>query len=486
MAARSALSSLASNLASIAGDERGSERLERCITIGLTLPPTPNLETTTDILQTLEQTLASLLPYTEFLSINRYGSHVLQSLLSILPPLFPHLPPTSTVLQSLQAIAETLLPSLLEYATHIAGSHVLRSLICALGGIVPSSVLPKRGKGGKHKHSGSRQSQLPTTNTSTSYPQSVTSWPQPSMISALESMVRALVDKCGKKDRGYLQMLCCHSDAAPVIATAIRVIAVVDSKGETKESENMDMNKDANKASRTGELQSGSYPSVKTNGPGEALIRAILEADDAKNVGEVVYGLSGDKLGSFILEACLETYPITSNILYEHGVKGRVKEYVEDDVSNFVLQSMLQHLPDGRQDVVSEVIKSIKNGMLEKNRTGVLFRLVQYAGRTGVKKEDVYNAVFGNYTVSDILKIELPEKEGGRVKIDVNGARAVYWITNGTYGVFGEKVVEKGIKDLGSAEVIALVKDGMGSKLVVDGMLESETDKVRDMGAGLI
>ncbi|GMH61261.1 hypothetical protein TrRE_jg10377, partial [Triparma retinervis] len=459
MAARSALSSLTSNLASISGDERGSDLLEKCITIGLSLPPDSSTETKTDVLETLESTLTSLLPYTEFLSINRYGSHVLQSLLSILPPLYPLLPPTSTVLPSLLTIAETILPSLLEYATHIAGSHVLRSLICALGGVTPSTILPRRGKKGKHKHSGSSQ----TLTSSSSYPLNVPVQRGPSsaqLLPALDGLVGALLSKAGKKDKGYMQYLSCHSDASPVIMTMIRVKACVEDASRTPgpsggAHKGGEANaKDANASGRTGSLQAGSYPSVSKGGVGERLVRAVLEADDPSVVGEVVYGLSGERLGSFVLEACMECYPEASTIVWKEGARGRAREFVDDDVGNYVVQGILQHMREGDGEVVGTLAGMIKGTLLKPNRMGVLFRLVQYAGRTGIGVEDVYNGVFGNASVPEILRVELPEKEGGRTSIDVNAARVVYWFTEGGFGKWGDKVVEGGIKTLGSAEVM--------------------------------
>ena len=164
------------------------------------------------------------------------------------------------------------------------------------------------------------------------------------------------------------------------------------------------------------------------------------------------------------MEAALEVYPKAAEIVW--GVmKGKVDEYVKDDIANFTFQALLTHATTGGGDMISDILPLIRNKtILQTNRTGVLFRLVQMSSRLQVLQEVVYNAVFGNTNVGEMLKIELSEKDGGRVKIDVNAARAVYWFLEGGFGGWGEKVMD-GVKGLGNAEIEALVRDGMGSKV---------------------
>ena len=211
-AARAAISSLRHSLASVCGDERGSDLLEKCVAAGLTLPPSSSdadanmkfEEAKSDVLDATLEALDALSPYWEFLSINRYGSHVVEALLAALPPLFQHLPEEHRIFTSLLDMAEVFQASLLEYSTHVAGSHVLRSLLCVLGGCVPQQVLTARGSKGKHKHSGSGRSPV----TSSCYPSSVNIYEngQAVLKPKFDAIIEELIKACRAEGKTFLQV----------------------------------------------------------------------------------------------------------------------------------------------------------------------------------------------------------------------------------------------------------------------------------------
>mmetsp|Transcript_6735 Transcript_6735/g.7579 ORF Transcript_6735/g.7579 Transcript_6735/m.7579 type:complete len:306 (+) Transcript_6735:27-944(+) len=145
-AALSALGEITQEIASLAGDEQGSQSLEV-----ITRIVAPYSELASRIL------LNSCKGYYFHLATHRYGSHVLQTILQLSNTntntnthaldlaLHEEAPPSlreehdTTALPSLYdllvGVVEELTPHLTELATHLCGSHVVRTLLCVLGGV---------------------------------------------------------------------------------------------------------------------------------------------------------------------------------------------------------------------------------------------------------------------------------------------------------------------------------------------------------------
>ncbi|GMI24819.1 hypothetical protein TeGR_g13145 [Tetraparma gracilis] len=160
LAARNALSSLRGSLASLAGEERGSSLVELCISRALSADPCVQAGDAAaeegergDVQAALAELVGALRPYAHFLAINRYGSHVLQALLSRLPPLVPLMPPGN--LPPLLELLKDLAGPFPDLIPHISGSHICRSLLCVLRGLPPAALADRRGKKSKHSHTGS-------------------------------------------------------------------------------------------------------------------------------------------------------------------------------------------------------------------------------------------------------------------------------------------------------------------------------------------
>ncbi|GMH71569.1 hypothetical protein TL16_g05687 [Triparma laevis f. inornata] len=535
LAARAALLSLSQSLASLCGDERGSEIIEKCIRIGIV--SNEDEEEQLEVLEALESTLSALSPYTEFISINRYGSHVLSTLFSSIPPLLSSLPDTCTA--HIISIKDILKGSLLELMQHISGSHVLRSLICLLGtrpsrseatsrgmrysgrtpipkpqipyaasfsvkvdatckslrnsmpvnlpivhissaplvlaGILEKDILPPKGKKGKQRKS-------PTT-TSTNYPHNVSLFSTPDTFkTAFDDLTSTLVNRALRKEPGFMQFLCCHTGASPVLMCLLRSGAVTYG---VKEDGDIGVSEDANEKSRTLNLTTKDFPKIIEGSPLHGMCAAILGLDNAGTSKEIVYGLGGEVCGSWVLEAVME---VGGDGIFEciyRGVDGRVAEFVTDDVANFVIQSLMSHVrkPETATALIKETLPLIKSSrILKPDRSGVLMRAFQMSGRFSVSQELIYNALFAETTVSELIDCIIEE----RVTINVNGARTILYMLKMFEKVWAEKVFKMVRDFLNPGQIVELCKDGMGSKLLIDGMLEMPHEDLRKIATEMV
>ncbi|GMH87611.1 hypothetical protein TrVE_jg2629 [Triparma verrucosa] len=468
LAARAALLSLSHSFASLCGDERASSILEKCLRLGLL--PSTDPEESSEVYETLQTCLKSVEGYAEFIAINRYGSHVLSTLFSVMAPLLPSLPATSVT--SVISITSTLKGSLLELTQHISGSHVLRSLLCLLAGVSEKDVLPPKGKKGKKRK---------TENVSASYPRNVTVHSSPSLFkSSFDDIISTIVNRSSRKEKGFMQYLACHEGASKVLMCGLRVGGCAYGSGVVSVCVT-----DSNETGRTLNLTSLDFPKLNSGSVLAAMAAAILGLDDAETSREIVYGLSGEVSGSWVLEAIMEVCgPVIFDGIFL-GAQGRLKEYVEDDVANFVAQSLMAHCRDKStaDKIVKEVLPMIKNGrILKADRSGVLMRAVQMCGRFEVGQELIYNAIFAETNVAELVDVVIEE----RVTINVNGARVILYMLSSFDKVWAAKVYKALAAVLNPGQIVELCKDGMGSKLLIDGMLTTKYDDLRGEATGMV
>mmetsp|Transcript_54567 Transcript_54567/g.59209 ORF Transcript_54567/g.59209 Transcript_54567/m.59209 type:complete len:444 (-) Transcript_54567:2421-3752(-) len=253
-AALSALGEITQEIASLAGDEQGSQSLEV-----ITRIVAPYSELASRIL------LHSCQGYYFHLATHRYGSHVLQTILQLSNvntnthaldlALHEEAPPSlreendSNSLPSLYdllvGVVNELTPHLSELATHLCGSHVVRTLLCVLGGVsLEASAFDKYKNTsirGKTKHKKKKKKKKPSSSDDTdSSPSNAGSMSivyienpiiTPSrFVSTLEAFSQALL--VGNNDNsdnnnnepGELQQQACHASAGPLLIVLIRVL----------------------------------------------------------------------------------------------------------------------------------------------------------------------------------------------------------------------------------------------------------------------
>jgi len=275
-AAFSALDEVKSEIASLAGDEYGSQSIEI-----LTRIAAPYSEIASRIL------LNACKGYYLHLTTHRYGSHVLQTILQLsmvsisssmtttttttaaaaaaatdnndlalheeAPPSLKEEDENNMSLPSLYeliiGVVDELSPHITELAVHLCGSHVVRTLLCVLGGVTLESsrhdtsnsnnkkqfdmggtirgrLKPKKKKKKKKPSSSddsSSSSSTPQAGTMTIVYQTNSRIEPNKFQPTLESLSQALLGE-RSAEPGELQQHACHASAGPLLIVLIRVL----------------------------------------------------------------------------------------------------------------------------------------------------------------------------------------------------------------------------------------------------------------------
>jgi len=537
-AALSAIDEIRNEIASLAGDEFGSQCLELMATIAL-----PYSEFAARTM------LCGLKGYHLHLATHRYGSHVVQSILQLSmvaktkkdlavhadgPQLTNEDLPTLTEL--IQGIVDELAPHANQLAVHVCGSHVMRSLICLLGGVdlnqgpvvsenkLESAAL-RQGKN-KSKKKKKKQPEGTQSNGQAHAGMMLMSFKTSSRIEP-SSLSDSLIQLSGalwgySGSSGELQQMACHPSASPLLIVSLRVLAYafVSSKEDW-------LRKERDQSKFLSDFRLGIHkpePIYDLDSPAGTLACSILclnlQETDKKQVGDVVYGLSGEPRGSHVLETLFRISPdaIYEKILECGGFVASMKEYSEHDVSNFVIQALLATVRTKEQ--AESLLKSIENIMINgyivdkhNRRRGILWRAAELAAKFRVGQEillkslrigmgiaigkgkeeenhDMIDEGGGNrkkrhHTFSIPLKecipplidLKAPEREGGRVTIDVAGARAVYHLLRFSPHLCDE-VLDGIVKSMTQDDLELIIKDGLGSRCIIDGILDGPMNEL--------
>jgi hypothetical protein len=478
-AARAALTSLASSLASVGGDERGSAALESCIALGLS--PDPQAEdglTDEEEVATLAtDVVASVAEYAHFLALNRYGSHVLQCVIELLPPLVSKAvashqgdEASAPLIQATARLVDALRGPFPQLVTHISGSHIIRSLLPILAGVPPSSLEDRRGTKSKHSHKGSAS--LVVKHALYPYNPLYRTTFEPELFSFVATLL-----EMDASQPGYLRDLAMNPSGCGLLQTLLRVVALTEAGDAERGAEQSD---DIYSAGRLGEVDSAAFP--KCGEKGLEIISAImfLNTSDAANA---ISGLAKNQSGSSIVECILEVSPIdTLRSIYAAGVKGNVHALIDDNVGNYVVQGMLAH---GDAELVKELLGEVIScsRVSQKDRRGVLFRALDACVKYSLMQERFFNFV-SPLDIPSLFAAVLPEKEGGRLTLDVNGGRAVNRLLRFD-GVWRNKVVDAVIKAVDGRLLKAMAMDGASSKVVVEGVLTAGGGAAADWMRGL-
>ncbi|KAL9183612.1 hypothetical protein ACHAXT_004468 [Thalassiosira profunda] len=258
--------------------------------------------------------------------------------------------------------------------------------------------------------------------------------------------------------------------------------------------------------------------------------------------GDVIYGLSGEPRGSILLEAILRCCPDAfHDALCRVGGfydEKTLREYIQHGVSNYVVQAILVTVRNREQ--VSTMVKCL-NGIVEDGsilpgsgrqeteddnakprnaRTGIVWRACEMCASTGSSQdqEQILSALLRGFaslakekggeddTKSDdklrkkrskakglsveeciprLLGLEPGSCEGGgkfaadgsRITLDAAGARALYHILH-----FKERLRMDWVKGIvnmyGSEDLVKIANDGLGSRCVLDGLLEGPSKAI--------
>jgi hypothetical protein len=533
-AALSAIDEVRNEIASLAGDEWGSQCIEILAQIAA-----PYSETAARVL------LSACSGYHLHLATHRYGSHVVQSILQLAVSsslvrdlgLHPEAPQFGTYVDSLPSLFDLILgmieelsSSATQLAVHICGSHVLRTLLCVLGGVdlVPSgphgakitnadSIIRGRKKPKKKKNKPQMDNSSGNSHAGTmSIVYRTNSRLETNVfLNELASLAHSIMGAATNAP-GELQQLACHPSAGPLIIILLRVLTY--SSSEAREMmENLPGDGNAEISDfRLGILRP--EPTFQDGSIAHEMARKLLCWTEGKEkqtlVGDVIYGYSGDPRGSHVLETLLR---LSSDDMYEGIVNygefenpSFLHEYCEHEVANFVVQTLLTTIrnKDQAARMLKAIDKVVSGGLAvdgTKMRRGLLWRSCELATKYRVGQETLLKSIRmgfgssihqsddGNKGNSDeankrkqrkkalaveikeciplLLDLKKPTDDSSRVELDVAGARAIYHMLHFTPRLC-EDVLKGLLDELTSEEIASLTRDGLGSRCILDGILD--------------
>ncbi len=551
-AALSALEEVKAEIASLAGDEYGSQSIEILVQIAA-----PHSEIASRIL------LNACKGYYLHLATHRYGSHVLQTILQLSATssetgngkdlaLHEEAPPTlrdqdTVSLPSLhdciQEVVEELAPHASELAVHMCGSHVLRTLLCVLGGV---SLVAGHASGGNNKRfeqtgatirgrlksKKKKKKKKPTSGGDDPAPHAGTMsivYPSNPRIdpnefsSTLESLSSALLGE-PSEDPGELQQHACHNSAGPLLIVLIRVLAYSAKEARAELSEGGAENHNNTNAA-IADFRMGIAKPEPRYSHGSLADKAVKQilcwqegADEQEHASDVVYGLSGEPRGSHVLETILRLCP---DDFYESLLKygdfltaQTMQDYVAHPVSNFVVQTMLTTVRSKEQaeTVLKTVEKVIASGLAidpTKKRRGVLWRATELAAKYRIEQDGLLKAIrlgflackgdsqnaageastgqseggkkkkqrkkASSVEIKDCIPILIGLKRNSeddqRITLDAAGCRSIHHMLRFSPRLCRD-VLDGILKELSSEDLVSLARDGLGSRCIMDGILD--------------
>ena len=587
-AAFTALFEIKNEIASLAGDEYGSQSIETIARIVC-----PYSELASRIL------LNTCTGYYLHLVTHRYGSHVIQTILQL------SVESSSTLLSSsyndtdlalhkdaasplddiasssllptlhdlIIGIVDELSPHISDLTVHLCGSHVVRTLMCVLGGVTLEAGFRNNSNANKRFETGATiRGKLKKKKKKKKKPSSASDDPSGtnshagtmSMIyqensridckrfmPTLASLTQLLLGGEHSVDEpGELQQHACHSSAGPLLIVLIRVltcstdVARCDfSKSLTVPSSSKSLDADAaiSHASNTAiaDFRLGilkSEPRYTEGSLADKAVKRILcwqndssPDSDQQYVGDVIYGLSGEPRGSHMLETIMRLCPdefYDSVLKYGDFLSVRtMQDYVEHNVSNFVVQTLLSTTRSKEQaeTVLKTVGKAISSGSVidpSKKRRGVLWRATELSAKYRIEQDGILKAVrlgflaingdsnnnieinsnpeadnLNNNDSGDStaergtkkkqrkkasaielkdcvpLLIGLKRDQNERITLDVAGCRTIHYMLRFAPRLC-EQVLEGIIEEISAEDLISIAKDGLGSRCIMDGILD--------------
>ncbi|ETV69245.1 hypothetical protein, variant [Aphanomyces astaci] len=390
--------------------------------------------------------------YFSHLWTNRYSSHVLQRLLSKVgtivgnevkgeadddddPDRAADVPPMSSLIV---AMCSEVQAEWLTLINDVSASHVMRAVFCALAGRAP--VLEKRGKKGKHKALQFQSAQ--TTAESTSVPRE--------FEDTLSEMLELVL---GSSD-GRLVELMSDAHAGPVLSMAVRVApSAVQSK----------------------------------------VIFKLLKWNDPERSSQRFYDFAADSVASHFLEAvCHSCDEDVWAAIFERCLQGRLLEFSEHPISNFVVQNFIQRTPTS--DLAETVLDELQGALwslLSSHRAGVIWRLAELCERFKLREKSFFLALVAAIekleaakpevarrdVVSALIGLQLSNNQNSRLTLNVPGARIVETLLKFP-GDVSVPLVQSILK-LNSLQLVALAKDSTGSRCLVEPIWASDNQDAK-------
>jgi hypothetical protein len=421
-------------------------------------------------------------------------------------------------------IQDELSPHALELAVHVCGSHVLRTLICVMGGVelvndnsskpTNSSSSSTSFRRGKTKRKTKSREPPPIDEGRCSRAQHLVVLPRPrlkdpAMASALQQLTAALTGTTPQPP-GHLQELACHTSAGPLVSVLLRVWTYRNNNNNSSDpnatsavvlplsSREVHGTADHHLSCRRTE------PRFAMGSEAHALAQRLLcwqqQQQEQKWAGSVIFGLAGEPRGSHALETLLHVSPdewyrsiLTAGDLWSAET---LRLYAEDTVSNYVVQSLLTSVrnKEDAAKLLQALLPLISSGFVldaQQKRRGILWRMVETSCAFRVFQEQILASIEAGLAtlltagkpatiklqacVKLLLGLARPERDGDRLILDVAGTRTLYWLLRLENANLCAPIL-KGLVEMPAEDMELLVKNGLGSRCILDGILEGPVE----------
>ncbi|RHY29878.1 hypothetical protein DYB32_004776 [Aphanomyces invadans] len=302
--------------------------------------------------------------YFSHLWTNRYSSHVLQRVLSKVGAMVENevkgettddddddraagVPEMATLVVTMCAEVQN---EWLTLINDVSASHVMRAVFCALAGRAP--VVEKRGKKGKHKALQFQANPSDAASGSTEVP------------AAFQDTLAEMLELVLASSDGKLMELMSDSHAGPVLSMAVRVApASIQSK----------------------------------------VIFKLLKWNDEERSKQRFYDFAGDS----VCHSCDEDVWAA---VFERCLQGRLLEFAEHAISNFVVQNFIQRTPTPEfAETVLDELQGALWSLLSMHRAGVIWRLAELCVRFKLREKSFFLAL-----VAGVEKLESAKPEPAR------------------------------------------------------------------------
>lgn len=509
-AALQALDEVQMEIASLAGDEGAALALEELVK--LTAPFSVSASCVW---------LSACANYVHHLSMHRYGSHVLQTILEQVfasnstssnrdqdIALHPQAPTTSFASEDEGNTSEKLLDLLFQWhqelvavgsqlTKHLTATHILRTLFLAMGGIHYSTSGHRAGKQTKnlkYKNAQQQQQQQVLTLRSTNIQVEKNErfhFPGSKRMDILKEWVDVVAPDTGMATPGPLQQLACHASGGPLLIALLRALTYLDNEQSASTS--------------TGTVTTPQHyhlqkiqeePQFAMDSTASVLSKRILcwSSDDNASstpddqetsvMSNVLYGMAGETRGSHVLDVLLKTCP---DEMYERIIvegqfhkENSLKEYVEHDVSNFVVQTILATTRSETQAIAAAKVCAplISSGLVvdaSRRRRGILWRLaelaLQYKTIQASLLSNLEKFVSLDKASSALLGARL---EGERIQVNVEGTRALHYLLQFDKG---QPLLQGLIDNVSTDEFVLMAQDGLSSTCIWNVIAEEPRKK---------
>ncbi|OQS03678.1 hypothetical protein THRCLA_04003 [Thraustotheca clavata] len=399
--------------------------------------------------------------YYSHLWTNRYSSHVLQRILSKVGDIVQAEVEESLVVSEedeerskdvptmatlIVAMCQEVKNEWITLVNDISASHVLRSVLCALGGRTP--VAEKRGK--KGKHGAIRYENMPKkTDDEKALNESKFATP-PAFADTLVEIIEVMMD--ASDDRLANFMFDHH--AGPFFSMAVRVCPQ--------------------------ELRAD-------------CIKRLLNWDDEEVSKKRFYDYAGDTVASHFLEALSQcATPSMWTSVYERCLKGRLLEFSEHAISNYVVQNFIQYVPTKEQaEIILDEMKDSLWSLLSMHRPGVVWRLAECCVRFEINYKNFFTTLAAAVTkqeskkpaavqkdiVPALIALELSNSQNAKISLNITGARIIETLLK-----FPSSIIEPlitSVLNMNSLQLTALAKDSIGSRCIIEPIWNSENEQAK-------